>query len=222
MPLPIKPALVKVKMPSIHRHDRAPSARRQQTPTRSSNKQCQGCRKKLISKDLAKTNGSQGAGDVRYCEDCYAVMQIEVDHDEDETNDTIRSGVNNGASSDSCRDGNNRDEETPDEEKDRISRTVEVPSSAHNNTIADTTSPTTQLSVNDTFDSFKEFRRALDAYSKENYVQFVIAKAVKLPGTTGMEQLAEKFVYKNVKFMCKHGSHARSADRDRKLRPNQR
>ena len=75
------------------------------------------------------------------------------------------------------------------------------------------------LEVNDEFDSFYEFEQILKSYSRRNYMQFtkndsnsIVSANKKL--TPHARRFPERFVYRNVKYKCKHG------DKERKRKDN--
>ena len=84
------------------------------------------------------------------------------------------------------------------------------------------------LVVNQGFETFIEFKQRLETYSKQNYVQFVLADTKKIKQinkrmSTNEKRYCNKFVYKYVKFRCKHGSqHIRPRSDCSYTRPNQR
>lgn len=81
------------------------------------------------------------------------------------------------------------------------------------------------LSARDEFDNFADFKQKLEAYCKETRAEFVVgnSKTIKAANRLVKEnwmKIDDKFVYKNIQYMCKYGGKRVSSSSG--MRPNQR
>ena len=92
-------------------------------------------------------------------------------------------------------------------------------------TTISTTVSSELLSANDQFDSFDDFKQKLEAYCKENCLQFIISKSCSVQSVNknkgeNSRKLDDKLVYSSIKYTCKYGQKRPS--RSAGIRPNQR
>ena len=77
------------------------------------------------------------------------------------------------------------------------------------------------MKVGSKFNSYREFKEALELFQTESNTQFVVRNSTKLEvGSVNQE----KFVFSFIKFTCKQGKlrHQSTARHGEKMRPNQR